>query len=626
MKQLFTFIMMVLLSAAIHAQCGAPANLAAAYSNNVTVFTWDAVPGAVDYTIEIKQTSDDWVSAEVVQTVSANSFSVTGIFHSAAIDWRVLTNCGSGVSAYTVVHFSVPCPVPTGLTATNITAGGATLNWVPASGYNTFISNFVVSYRLANTTAAWTQVGHTSSSTINVSGLNPNTAYEWCVNQTCPYFNSSPAISSFTTALPTCGTPANVVFTYSSNVSTFTWDAVPGAVNYKVQMGWAGAPWGTSEQVATSNSFSISNLMQGGNFQFRVRANCGSSYSYYAPLLFSTPCIEPYSLSTTNISTTSATLNWQQSATINNNNTGFSVSYRQANTNNAWIQLTDIYNNPTATFYNLTGLTPGTAYEWRVRRVCSATNSSYISSQFVTLSCISNGVNANEWIDLFSLGSISRVSGAEAGGYANVQSATNLTIGSASNTGQISAGFSGNTRNQRYSIYIDFNRNGSFADAGELLVNAASMNNAGTFNFNVAIPPTATAGPTRMRVIMRRNPGAISPCITGYFGETEDYIVNLVTTASKTAAVAILSPSSETEAVITASPNPSGGLFTIQMPGTMQAVSYEVMNAAGILIQKNMIKRTGIFKTDISTVPPGIYLLRIRDEAGRQHLVKLQKN
>ena len=46
-------------------------------------------------------------------------------------------------------------------------------------------------------------------------------------------------------------------------------------------------------------------------------------------------------LSTVNI-TNSATLNWRVT-NDNPNNTGFSVSYRRANTNNAWIQLTNIY-------------------------------------------------------------------------------------------------------------------------------------------------------------------------------------------------------------------------------------------------------------------------------------------
>lgn len=114
-----------------------------------------------------------------------------------------------------------------------------------------------------------------------------------------------------------------------------------------------------------------------------------------------------------------------------------------------------------------------------------------------------------------------------------MQTSTELLIGSVNNAGQISAGFPGTIRNQRYSVYIDFNRNGSFADAGERLINSGTLNNAGIKNFTINIPATATAGPTRMRVIMRRSSGTITPCITGYLGETEDYNVTLLTSGNR---------------------------------------------------------------------------------------------
>ncbi len=614
----------MMIPASSRAQCDAPTGLAATYNNNVTHFSWNGVIGVVDYTIEIKQASDSWTSAEVIQTVPGNSFDLTGIFHSASIDWRVSANCGSAASAYTVASFTIPCPVPTGLNVTNITAGGATLNWTPAAGYNTFISDFLVAYRLGGTTNSWTQIGHTQASTINVTGLNPNTPYEWSVTQTCPYFNSSAVFGQFSTALPTCATPTNVTFTYNNNVSTFTWNAVPGVTNYKVQLGWAGAPWGTVEQTVGASPYIVTNLMQGGNFQFRVRANCGNSYSYYAPILFSTPCSAPGSLTTTNITSTGATLNWVP-AIGNNNNTVFSIGYRVAGTNNAWSNV----GSTTASSINVTGLTPGISYQWCVTKICSAINSSPVIAQFATANnnCSSSGSNSAEWIDLFQLGSINRVSGAEAGGYVNAGMITNLTIGSLNNAGQISAGFSGTVRNQTVSIYIDLNRNGSYADANEKVAGPFNVSGTGTTNFSVSIPSNATAGVAGMRVIMRRANGNITGCLTGFNGETEDYTVNLVTSGSFSSTnnmkTEMVSETVETNNSIVVSPNPSQGLYEIFMPDASS--QYEIRNTNGNLIQQKMMSDANHISIDIRSMPDGLYMLRITSRAGKQQVLKLIK-
>lgn len=435
-------------------------------------------------------------------------------------------------------------------------------------------------------------------------------------------------LATASSAYAQCASPTNLAVSYSNNVSSFTWNAVPGANSYLFEIGWAGGQWEYGVIPVNTNSYQLTGLMQGGNFQWRVTADCGTLSAPSATAFYNTPCVPPFNLSATNITTNSATLNWQQGID-NANNTGFSVSYRLANTNNAWTQLTNIYNNPTATFFNITGLAPGTSYEWRVRRACSAANSPYQTSSFTTLACISNGVNTEEWIDLFALGTINRISGAEPGGYKQIPGGTDLQVGSVIN-GQISAGFPGTVRNQRFSVYIDFNRNGSFADAGERLVNSVSINNAGIKNFSISIPSNATAGPTRMRVIMRRNPGTISPCITGYQGETEDYAVNLVVSGNRSAVIPVtktisLSMPASTDPGFAVSPNPSNGIFTILLPEMEEAVSLEVVNMNGASVLRRGYNPNKVLQIDISNQPAGLYVLRILNKDGKQLTQKIQK-
>ncbi len=78
-------------------------------------------------------------------------------------------------------------------------------------------------------------------------------------------------------------------------------------------------------------------------------------------------------------------------------------------------------------------------------------------------------------------------------------------------------------------VFIDFNRNGNFLDAGELVLTQAGPAGAmlNGFNGNFTVPATATPGPTRMRVVLVQggNSGTVNSCGSYSAGETEDYNV-----------------------------------------------------------------------------------------------------
>ena len=82
-----------------------------------------------------------------------------------------------------------------------------------------------------------------------------------------------------------------------------------------------------------------------------------------------------------------------------------------------------------------------------------------------------------------------------------------------------------------FDIYIDYNQNGLFTDAGELVYDGASVNGNHTDVGNILIPLTATVGTTAMRIINVEG-GASSPCQSYTWGETEDYLINIVATTA----------------------------------------------------------------------------------------------
>ena len=80
-------------------------------------------------------------------------------------------------------------------------------------------------------------------------------------------------------------------------------------------------------------------------------------------------------------------------------------------------------------------------------------------------------------------------------------------------------------------VWIDFNHNGSFTDAGEQVY--SSPNGAGPFTTNITIPAvsaTVLLGPTRMRVKLDDtggSPSNLTPCGLSDWGQVEDYTVNI---------------------------------------------------------------------------------------------------
>ena len=79
---------------------------------------------------------------------------------------------------------------------------------------------------------------------------------------------------------------------------------------------------------------------------------------------------------------------------------------------------------------------------------------------------------------------------------------------------------------EAYRVYIDYNRDGDFVDAGESVYSRARTN-VTPVSGSFTIPTTATLGATRMRVIMRYNTTPTTPCGTFDYGQVEDYTVNI---------------------------------------------------------------------------------------------------
>lgn len=131
--------------------------------------------------------------------------------------------------------------------------------------------------------------------------------------------------------------------------------------------------------------------------------------------------------------------------------------------------------------------------------------------------------------------------------YYNAVTAPSLTAGS---TYSLSVGNDGGATIHFLAVYIDYNHNNSFADVGERVLEQHMGAVSNPAIASITIPAGATAGITRMRVMVFEDDnytlgGAAhaTPCTgdaTGSldWGETEDYNVNIIAASSTTAPVA----------------------------------------------------------------------------------------
>lgn len=102
---------------------------------------------------------------------------------------------------------------------------------------------------------------------------------------------------------------------------------------------------------------------------------------------------------------------------------------------------------------------------------------------------------------------------------------------------------SNNTRFAK--IFIDFNNDGDFDDAGETTAISNALTNTNTFTGNITIPNTIKIGTTLYtRIVLNETASATAVLSTGNYanGETQDYLITIVTPSNDMAAGTIVYP------------------------------------------------------------------------------------
>lgn len=183
--------------------------------------------------------------------------------------------------------------------------------------------------------------------------------------------------------------------------------------------------------------------------------------------------------------------------------------------------------------------------------VCLLGLFSFVRAQFPAPYCPEAYSSGVEPITNVEFGTIANTSSNTTGGTAHedyTSISTDITQG-ATYTIKVQGNTDGNYSDY-VTVFIDWNQNGDFTDAGERYNIGIIKNSTGldtiSVSGSIAVPIGAMLGATRMRVSKKWN-AYQNPCNTSGFGESEDYAVNVLASpaCSGTPAIATASgPSS----------------------------------------------------------------------------------
>ena len=309
----------------------------------------------------------------------------------------------------------------------------------------------------------------------------------------------------------------------------------------------------------------------------------------------------PTGLTASNVGSSTATLSWNAVAGAT-----YDVQYRVVGAS-TWTTVA-----VTGTSTNLSGLSTQTAYEARIRSKCTGGSNSAYSSlvNFTTtdvqlIYCASASSNVNdEYIGRVQLNTINNTSGGQfysdfTGISTSLNKGTQYTI-------TITPTWTGTKYNEGYSVWIDYNHDGDFADAGEQVwTKAASKTTPVSGSFT--IPTSAVETATRMRVSMKYN-GIPTACEAFTYGEVEDYTVVIQGSGSD-----VTAPSAPTNLVASGTTQSTTNLSWNASTDNVGVTGYDVYQGSTVIATVSSTTRqvTGLTPSTSYT-----FSVKAKDAAG----------
>lgn len=481
---------------------------------------------------------------------------------------------------------------------------------------------------------------------IAIAKNDPATAAMWVKNLLLSSTTPNPSLAGFTTTggrlnlynlledyndlCNPCPAPFSLSAEVTDASAAITWAEIPEYQSFKLQYRPLGQlAWTVHEGVSSPFVLPVSGICQTYEFSLQAYCQSGQASAWSAPANFTTAgcCEPPLEITLQMAGTTTLGLQWPNGAPAGS----WIVRYRVVGSSAAWLKKAASSNAVT-----LSNLNPCTSYEVQVQSECNGVYTVYSPVfKFTTDGCGSctqfsycaanAGQSSGEWIASVTVGNWVQSSGNGGGGYQNFTGDQYLPLPlHPLDTLPVSIvpDFFGTPIKEYFRIYVDFNADGDFEDAGELAFDPGYASN-NSITGTLKTPAFSYAGSSRMRVLMKAKNatnGPPSPCESFDFGQIEDYCVLL---EPGTSAATQPLPGGELKIF----PQPAYTAVTLEWPAAAgQTAQVQVWNLAGQLVLSQSVDsgQHGI-QLVVSDWQPGIYRISLQTELGiwQEKLIKL---
>ncbi|MEO9853378.1 MAG: GEVED domain-containing protein [Reichenbachiella sp.] len=221
-----------------------------------------------------------------------------------------------------------------------------------------------------------------------------------------------------------------------------------------------------------------------------------------------------------------------------------------------------------------------------------------------------------EWIAGVQVGTFSHTSTGQL--YSDFTGQTISLQSGVSHAITLTPGYSGTAYDEYFRVWIDYNKDGDFEDAGELVFDAGSASSA-PVNGTITPATSVPTGTTRMRVSMKYN-AAPSACGSVGDGEVEDYTVDITNNGSARNLVGDTERNAFSQNNLTTLyPNPASSTLNVQfnnlsiMDGTNVVIT--IYDVSGKIVQglNSRVSMTSA-QFDIEKLQTGAYFINIQNE------------